>query len=667
MNLTLQKMIPFNGDHFEVIPWSAFTNATANSLRRMFQKAALNDEWKRGVSYDSLREIRFLDLTDTKHVGELRAKQIITELTNSFALVASGHKFIDDDALLTDLITYRGDSDLTVMWDNFPTPVANSLQRMLMRVSLDDTWNVGLKYSNLEGLRLSDIHETPSVGLGKAQAMLDELYRVFSTLEVEGSSSSISTLEDLENVPYVGPIDDATNFEEVVSGIYFGLDEILPIDARANAILHGRFPLFTEDLRTLDEIGVEWGVTRERIRQIETKYAAISLGNASKNEALPSLVSCLENSKSEGDFIEAAKDLNLVGATKLSIRKLKHALRILEMDDLYQRVLEVESAWQEHGVAENFLVSKVQEYRTKLGLLDLGVFATDLKISDEKAFSVVVEAYPRSIRAGSLVLARTNKLDTTFENIVGKQLLVFKELPAVDLLVGVERHAGYRNYPVIGSHVDQIALVKTIAGDQPTFEVFKKNAKEIPELNDSDLWLLEIFRDSPTGMLHRNEVTSAALRDEKNVATINVFLLYNPLLRSVGAAVMALADSKIDSVAADQYARIARAAVDPTEMEWEFSGTNILIKFIPNLNTMAAGVLFPSIELRNMIREISFSVICECDGMASEQQLRLRPPSFWTGFTGTIRHLTSEHHYVKGEMISMVLDFDANIAKICIN
>lgn len=664
MNLTLHKLIPFQGDHFEVIPWSAFTNATANSLRRMFQKAALNDEWKRGVSYDSFKEIRFLDLTDTKHVGELRAKQILTELTHSFALVESGHKFIDDDALLTDLITYRGDPDLTVMWDNFPTPVANSLQRMLMRVSLDDTWNIGLKYSNLEGLRLSDVHETPSVGLGKAQAMLDELYRVFSTLEVEGSSSSISTLEDLENIPYVGPIDSATNFEEVVSGIYFGFDEIMTIDARANAILHGRFPLFTEELRTLDEIGVEWGVTRERIRQIETKYSAISLGNASKNEALPALVSCLENSSSEGDFIETAKDLNLVGAAKLSTRKLKHALRILEMEDLYQRVLEVESAWQEHGAAENALVTKVQEYRTKLGLLDLGVFATDTKISDEKAFSIVVEAYPRSIRAGNLVLARTNKLDTTFENILGKQLLVFEELSAIDLLVGIERHAGYRNYSVIGSHVDQIALVKAVAGDQPTFDEYKKNANEIPELNESDLWLLETFRNSPTGMLHRNEVTAAALKDQKNVATINVFLLYNPLLRSVGAAVMALADRKIDPVIADQYARIARAAVEPTELEWEFSGSNIHIKFTPNLNMMGAGVLFPPNDLRDMVKEVAFDVLCECRGMSSEQQLRLRPPSFWTGFTGAIRHLTSEHYFAKGESVSMILDFDNKRALI---
>jgi hypothetical protein len=661
---TLQNLIKFNGDQYEVIPWSAFTNATANALRRLFQKASVNDDWKKGVAFDSLKNFSFTDLTDTKHVGALRAKQILSELTHSFELIERGHKFLDDDALLTDLITYRGDFDLTVMWDNFPTTVAHSLQRMLMRLSLDDTWNVGLKYSNLEGLRLTDIHETPAVGVGKAQAILDELYRVFSTLEVEGPSSSVATLEELETTPYFGRINEATNFEELVLGIYFAFHEIHPINDRTSAILNGRHQLFADQMRTLDEIGAEWGVTRERIRQIEVKYASITLSSESKNSVLPALVDILENSNSEADFVESSSASNLVGSIKLSISKLKAALEILGMEELYARVIEAEAAWQEHDAAQDALVAKVQKYRTKLGLLDLGVFAGDIETSEERAFALVCDAYPRSIRYGKLVLARTTKLDTTFENVIGKQLLVFEDMSASDLLVGVERHASYRNYPVIGAQEEQLGLIKAVCGDNPTYVAYEKNAQELPELNDTDLWLLELFRSSPTGVLHRNEVTEAALKDQKNVATINVFLLYNPLLRSVGSAVMALANCKVDPVTADKYARIARAAVEPTELEWEFSGSNILIKFTPNLNMMAAGVLFPSNDLRDMIKEIAFDVSCECKGMESEQQLRLRPPSFWTGFTAAIRHLTTEHYFVKGESIKMILDFDNHKAEI---
>jgi hypothetical protein len=79
---------------------------------------------------------------------------------------------------------------------------------------------------------------------------------------------------------------------------------------------------------------------------------------------------------------------------------------------------------------------------------------------------------------------------------------------------------------------------------------------------------------------------------------------------------------------------------------------------------MAAGVLFPSSDLRDMIKEIAFDVSCECHRMQSEQQLRLRPPSFWTGFSGAIRHLTTEHYFSKGESISMLLDFETKLAII---
>jgi hypothetical protein len=79
---------------------------------------------------------------------------------------------------------------------------------------------------------------------------------------------------------------------------------------------------------------------------------------------------------------------------------------------------------------------------------------------------------------------------------------------------------------------------------------------------------------------------------------------------------------------------------------------------------MAAGVLFPPNDLRDMVKDVIFDVACDCLGMASEQQLRLRPPSFWTGFTGAIRHLTTDHYFVKGETVTMTLNFDLRTAII---
>jgi hypothetical protein len=272
--------------------------------------------------------------------------------------------------------------------------------------------------------------------------------------------------------------------------------------------------------------------------------------------------------------------------------------------------------------------------------------------------------YPRSIRAGKLVLARTPGLDTAFENVVGKQLQVFERLDAENLLVGIVRQAGYRQTPLIGLNADLVAMIKELAGEEPNYTTFRSNTLEEPELSQNDEWILEVFRDSPSGMLHRNEITAAALRDGKNVNSMGIYLIFNPLIRPVGAAVMALADQTIDIQFAKQYAEIARAAEEPTHLEFSFRGSDILIKFIPNLNTIAAGVLFPKQDLRAMIKPYAFQVSCFCDAYESNQMLRLKNPSFWTGFTATIKHLQNNHNYVRGEEISILLDMENKIAKV---
>jgi hypothetical protein len=65
-----------------------------------------------------------------------------------------------------------------------------------------------------------------------------------------------------------------------------------------------------------------------------------------------------------------------------------------------------------------------------------------------------------------------------------------------------------------------------------------------------------------------------------------------------------------------------------------------------------------------LISELQFKVGCECGKLATEQLLRFKPPTFWTGFSSAIKHLTDQHHYVKGEDIRMLIDFDDMMGRI---
>jgi hypothetical protein len=517
---------------------------------------------------------------------------------------------------------------------------------------------------------LSDLTDTPNVGEIRKNQILDELANVFGVYEKQGLDGWVATYfeasEDTDGSTYTpDAVDLSMSLLDVVKGIIFYYNDYREIDDRTLEIIRGRVPALIRHPKTLEELGTQFNVSRERVRQIESKYLDLQLGSVKEsNFVMLELVKLLENSSAEDDFIEKAQEAELLEGEPVTVVKLKAILQVLGLENYLSRVESVESQWDIANYVKDVLSQKAREARHKFGLIDLSTFTKENKVGEAEAFAAIHAIYPRSIRTGRLVLARTPGLDTAFENALGKQLKVFNELNADSLLVGIERQANYRQTPLVGLKADLIAMIKELAGENPNFATFRSNTLEDPELSQTDEWILEVFRDSPTGMMHRNEITAAAMRDGKNVNSIGVFLIFNSLIRPVGSAVLALADQNFDVELVKQYAAIARAAEEPTQLDFGFQGSDILITFIPNLNTIAAGVLFPKQELRDMVKLHSFPVECFCGAFESNQMLRMKNPSFWTGFTGSIKHLQNQHGYKKGQEIQILLDMDKKTAKI---
>jgi hypothetical protein len=574
------------------------------------------------------------------------------------------------DEYLTDLIAFNGDPEVIMLWDNFTNPVSNSLQRFLSRTYRDDSWKFGICYNHLKEHRLSDLMDTPNVGEIRKNQILDELANVFGVYEKQGLdgwvAAQIEALEDIDDSTYApDAVDLSMSLLDVVKGIIFYYNDYREIDDRTLEIIRARVPALMRHPKTLEELGTQFNITRERVRQIESKYLDLQLGSVKEtNFVMLELVKVLENSLAEDEFVEKAEEADLLEGEPVTVAKLKAILQVLGLENYLSRVESVESQWDIANYVKDVLSQKAREARHKFGLIDLSTFTKENKVGEAEAFAAIHAIYPRSIRAGRLVLARTPGLDTAFENAIGKQLMVFNELNAESLLVGIERQANYRQTPLVGLKADLIAMIKELAGEIPNFATFRSNTLEDPELSQTDEWILEVFRDSPTGMMHRNEITAAAMRDGKNVNSIGVFLIFNSLIRPVGSAVLALADQSFDVELVKQYAAIARAAEEPTQLDFGFQGSDILITFIPNLNTIAAGVLFPKQELRDMVKLHSFPVECFCGAFESNQMLRMKNPSFWTGFTGSIKHLQNQHGYKKGQEIQMLLDMDKKTAKV---
>ena len=574
------------------------------------------------------------------------------------------------DEYLTDLIPFNGDPEVVLLWDNFTNPVTNSLQRFLSRTQNNDSWKFGIAYNHLKEHKLSDLMDTPNVGEIRKNQILDELINVFNVYEKQGIDGWVATYfegpEDTFASAYTpDAVDLSMSLLDVVKGIIFYYNDYREIDERTLEIIRARVPALLRQPKTLEELGTQFNITRERVRQIESKYLDLQLGSVKEsNFVMLELVKVLELSTSEEEFIEKAQEADLLEDEPITVLKLKAILNVLGLENYLSRVESIESQWDIANYVKDVLSQKARDSRHKFGLIDLSTFTKDNKVGEAEAFSAIKAIYPRAIRTGRLVLARTPGLDTAFENAIGKQLKVFNELDAETLLVGIERQASYRQTPLVGLKADLIAMIKELTGENPNYSTFRSKTLEEPELSQTDEWILDVFQDSPTGMLHRNEITAAAMRDGKNVNSIGIFLLFNPLIRPVGSAVLALANQKFDIELVKQYAAIARASEEPTQLDFNFQNGNILISFVPNLNTIAAGVLFPKQELRDMVKLHSFSVKCFCGSFESNQMLRMKNPSFWTGFTGAIKHLQNHHGYKKGQEIQILLDMEEKIAGI---
>jgi hypothetical protein len=579
---------------------------------------------------------------------------------------------------LSEFVDYEGDPEVLLDWDNFTNPVRNILKRLFfakLDEALYERISTGCCYSFLKDVSYFELLDMRQVGDLRREQVITELKNVFNVFEEKGLDGWVvpvidyqKQIEEEEANYQPDAIDLAINLEELVNGILREFNDYREINDRVLGILRGRVPAFLHQEETLEEIGNRFGITRERVRQIEVKFKDLQLGFAKEsNFCLHALVEVLEESKSEGEFIELAKDKDLLGAEPISVEKLKGLITIVGIQEYLDRVEAVESEWEAQESAFENVTALAKKLRHKFGLIDLTTFTAEANTDENSAFKAIQDGYPRSVRAGKLVLARTNKLDSGFENAIGKQLLVFKELSAESLLVGIDRQAQYRQAPLVGQTADQIALIKLIAGNEPNYETFCKNTLEEPELSDTDLWFVDILRNSPANMLHRNELTAAALRDNRNVNSVGIFLLFNPLIRSLGSAVIALADAEISTEDARSYAEIIRAAEEPTQLDFTFVGSDLLIQFTPNLNTIAAGVLFPKQELRDLIKDLSIDVQCECENFESKQQLRHREPSFWTGFTAAIKHLRNQHSWREGEDVRMLIKFEDSLAKILLD
>jgi RNA polymerase sigma factor (sigma-70 family) len=472
-----------------------------------------------------------------------------------------------------------------------------------------------------------------------------------------------------ENFEEISPFETCANFDELYEVVGRELLYLPKVDERAVAILKHRHQAFGEPELTLDEIGREWGITRERVRQIVDPLMNVKLPVKSEIPILVKAVELFEECEDIDQFGAIVLENKMFSGKEITWEGLWGIAGMLSQDLLAGRIYEKHQELDEDSDANSSIKRSVKKDRSKFGLYDLQVVSKRYEIDTDRAFKIVSEIYPRSIRSGNLVLARTKNHDSMFENSIAKQLKVASPLEVAVLLKGLQRTGKNRDVSLLGTTTELSNLIFELAGNPPTYEEISVGLIKEIEFQALENWLIEIFSEANFGVLHSTDVVNFALRAGSiNVSSATVFLLNSPIIRSHGRSLFSLVGVNVTNQQLDDYAQIIRGSSEASEVSYEMKdGAKGILSVRPNLNVITSGIVFPPSGYKQLFEGFRFESFCECGGLETIQAVKFAPSGFWTGFTAMIRHGFSQHQMSKGSTFRFEFDFDSSEVRLLVN
>ncbi len=149
---------------------------------------------------------------------------------------------------------------------------------------------------------LAELAEATGIDAGKIQAM-EDWARVGSSLDAPLSAERGFSLEQTLVSQFPSPEEIAAGKSEAA----WLQRAIAELDDRSAEVIRLRFGLGDRRKHTLEEIGQEFGVTRERIRQIESKTLAELrriLGSPDSLPSVPAKLARQPESEPDGEFVQ---------------------------------------------------------------------------------------------------------------------------------------------------------------------------------------------------------------------------------------------------------------------------------------------------------------------------------------------------------------------------
>lgn len=533
-----------------------------------------------------------------------------------------------------------------------------------MALDTDQNFSRGFAIHHLRYVNINDVKAIRYLDTRRVFIALEEIQKIVQNARYQ----DLPTLDDFDIVEeepltnvyaiYDDLIRKASNIEDLAEAILGRLEAEFALSARNREIICARVGWFNPTPETLDSIGKSFGVTRERIRQITKEYENPIINIEGSIKFFSLLEPLVRDSNSIDEFTEQAAANGLTSEEVLDLAQCNWMLRIfspLGLVDKYNKKMEI---WEKQVEIFGDNVSKISKYRSKMGFIDASFAATKMNVSIDQVLKIATQKYPRLVASNKTILARTENIVSIFESTIAKQLQLVSEVDAKTLLEGARRHGTMRSDSMSGEDQDYLNIIHELCGSPPNRAAFMSNLLYEVEFSDSDVWLINAFKSSPNGLMHRVELTRLAIETKVNLGSLNAYCGSNPMVRSHSNGVFSLIGLNPKRSEVATHAELALTQEPAVQMEIEHIGSNILFKFKPNLNLYASGVIMPSREIKQLFNGTIFKPICPCGGIESKQILKISKEGFWMGYQSILNHGLQKHEYGVSSEYEVSFDFD---------
>lgn len=572
---------------------------------------------------------------------------------------------------LGELIEVGEESRYLIPW-NWLTSNSKKTMEIVFQFAFDEKqdFSRGFAINHLRFIQISDVRAIRYLDYKHVLLAVEEIQKVVQNPKYSGlptlddSKHSLIGLEVNSYEIYEDMIRKASNIEDLAEAILNRIDSEFPMSERDKAVVCARAEWYTSDPQTLEAIGRDFGITRERIRQIARKFEIEAIEVKGELRFAKLLSELATSSNSLEDFQEKATSNFLTSDEELNLTQCESIMSFLNQSSGWEPFVNQLGFWRSHEDEKLEAVGQLSKFRGKMGFIDAGYASKNLGLLPSQIVALIKKKYPRAISSRNLVLARTGKIVSTFEACVAKQLILSETLSVEEILVGARRHASMRHDSMPAESSDYAHIIHSLCGDPPNRSTFLKTQLYETELSESDKWLVGIFNSSPNGLLHRVEITKLAIEAGMNLGSINAYCGSSPFIRPHSNGVFSLIGNYPDPVQVATHAELALALVGALEINLEYQGSNILLSLIPNLNTYASGVVLPNREVKELFAGFVFAPACSCGPIDSKQVLKLSKEGFWMGFQSIFAHALQKHEFGVSAEYRILFDFDQKKATL---